>query len=160
VTAVAGESSFRERIAADGAVQAIAFEIAGEMHACDVLLVEEVVTKRRIHPLPDMPPRLLGVLRLRGDLVPVVDVAPLLSLALSAERAPTVLVVDAGGRRLGVAADHVHDVITLLPGSYRPAPGADAFVAAVARVDGALYTLVDLAEILREQTTPSLRETR
>jgi purine-binding chemotaxis protein CheW len=152
----AHERGFRARIAADLAVQAIAFEIAGEMHACDVLLVEEVVTRLRIHPLPDMPPRLLGVVRLRGDLVPVIDVAPLLSLALGAGP-PNVLVVESEGLRVGVAADFVHDVITLPPGSYRAAPGADAFVAAVARVEGRLYTLVDLAEILREQTLPILR---
>jgi purine-binding chemotaxis protein CheW len=154
--ALPNEGGFRAAIAADQAVQAIAFDIAGELHACDVLLVEEVVTKLRIHPLPDMPPRLLGVIRLRGDLVPVIDVAPLLSLSLAAG-APSVLVVEADGLRVGVAADHVHDVITLLPGSYREAPGADAFVAAVARVGETLYTLVDLAELLREQTTPILR---
>ena len=147
---------FRERIAADEPVQAIAFDIAGERHACDVLLVEEVATKLRIHPLPDMPPRLLGVVRLRGELVPVVDVAPLLSLSLTAA-APHVLVVESEGLRVAVAADYVHDVVTLPPGSYRAAPGGDAYVAAVARVDGTLYTLVDLAEVLREQTTPVLR---
>jgi purine-binding chemotaxis protein CheW len=151
-------AGFRERIAADLPVQAIAFQIAGEMHACDVLLVEEVVTKHRIHPLPDMPPRLLGVIRLRGDLVPVIDVAPLLALSLAPDVAPSVLVVESEGLRVGLAADFVHDVIALPPGSYHPAPGGDAFVAAVARVDGTLYTLLDLAEILREQTTPFLRE--
>jgi len=63
---------FRERVAEDQA-QVIAFRVGGEWHACDVQLVEEVVTRSGIHPLPDMPPRLLGVLRLRGELVPVLE---------------------------------------------------------------------------------------
>ncbi|MDB4949252.1 MAG: purine-binding chemotaxis protein CheW [Gemmatimonadetes bacterium] len=151
-------AGFRERIAADLPVQAIAFELGGETHACDVLLVEEVVTGRRIHPLPDMPPRLLGVVRLRGELIPVIDVAPLLSLALDRGRLSTILVLEADERRVGVAADYVRDVVTFPPGVLRPAPGSDAYVAAVAHMDGTLYTLVDLAEILREQTTLSPRE--
>jgi chemotaxis signal transduction protein len=150
--------SFRDRVASGEPLHVIAFELGGQMHACDVLLVEEVVTAQRIHPLPDMPPRLLGMLRLRGELVPVVDVAPVLALARTSA-APTVLVLDDGERRVGVAADYVHDVLTLPAGTLRPAPGADAYIAAVARLDGVLYTVVDLAEILREQNPISPRET-
>lgn len=144
---------FRERVAEDEA-QVIAFRIGGELHACDIQLVEEVVTKRRVHPLPDMPPRLLGMLRLRGELVPVLDVAPLLELRLQADT-PAILVVAVGDARLGVAVDATHDVVSLRPADYRPAPHGggdrDRYVAGVARVNGALVNLVDLAEMLREQ---------
>jgi chemotaxis signal transduction protein len=153
---VSAARPFRERAADDTGAQVIAFELGGELHACDVLLVDEVVTGQRVHPLPDLPPRILGMLRLRGELLPVIDVAPLLEQRLSAAR-PVVLVVETAAGQVGVAVDEVHDVVTLAPGSYRPAPGggADARLAGVARVDGRLVTLVDLAEILREQTTLS-----
>jgi chemotaxis signal transduction protein len=152
VSAVAEAGDFRERIATGEPVQVVAFEIGGRMHACDVLVVEEVVTKLVIHPLPDMPPRLMGVVRLRGELIPVLDVAPLLAASLG-DGEPTILVSDDGQRRVAVATDYVHDVLTLPAAAVRPAPGTDAHVAAVARLDGVLYTLVDLAEILRELST-------
>lgn len=149
----AGFRPFRERVAEDEA-QVIAFRLGGELHACDIQLVEEVVTKRRVHPLPDMPPRLLGMLRLRGELVPVLDLAPLLELTLDAE-VPAILVVAMGDARLGIAVDATHDVVSLSPADYRPAPHGggerDRFVAGVARVGGALLNLVDLAEMLKEQ---------
>ena len=148
-----GYRPFRERVAEDEA-QVIAFHLGGELHACDIQLVEEVVTKGRVHPLPDMPPRLLGMLRLRGELVPVVDIAPLLELELAAGT-PAILVVDVDGARLGVAVDATHDVVSLAPADYRPAPHGgserDRYVAGVARINGALVNLVDLAEMLREQ---------
>ena len=144
---------FRERVAEDEA-QVIAFRIGGELHACDIQLVEEVVTKRRVHRLPDMPPRLLGMLRLRGELVPVVDVAPLLELALEAEQ-PAIIVAAVGEVRVGVAVDAAHEVVTLTPAGYRPAPltggERDQFVVGVARIEGKLVNLLDLAEMLREQ---------
>lgn len=144
---------FRERVAEDEA-QVIAFQIGGELHACDIQVVEEVVTKRRVHPLPDMPPRLLGMLRLRGELVPVLDVAPLLDLELKS-KTPAILVVAVGDARLGVAVDATQDVVSLSPADYRPAPHSggerDQYVAGVARINGALVNLIDLAEMLREQ---------
>ena len=148
---------FRERVAEDQA-QVIAFRLGSEMHACDIHLVEEVVTKRPVHPLPDMPPRLLGVLRLRGELVPVLDVAGLLDLSLESAR-PAVMICHLGETRVGVAADAVHEVVGLHPEAYRPAPltgsDRDQFVVGVARVGGQLLNLIDLAELLREQTTLS-----
>ena len=150
-----GFRPFRERVAEDEA-QVIAFRLGGELHACDIQLVEEVVTRRRIHRLPDMPPRLLGMLRLRGELVPVLDVAPLLDLALGTEP-PAILVVALGESRLGVAVDAAQDVVALTPADYRPAPHTggerDEYVVGVARVDGRLVSLIDLAEMLREVTT-------
>ena len=148
---------FRERLTEDESVQAVAFGIGGEVHACDILLVEEIVTRQKIHRLPDMPARLLGVLRLRGELVPVLDVSPALDLALSPEREPAVMIVSLDEARVGVAADAVHEVVALPHGSLRPAPltggDRDQYVLGVARVDGRLLNLIDLAEILRAQTT-------
>jgi chemotaxis signal transduction protein len=153
MSAAGGFRPFRERVAEDEA-QVIAFRIGGELHACDVQLVEEVVQKRRVHPLPDMPARLLGVVRLRGELVPVVDVAPLLDLSLQAEQ-PAILMAAVGEVRVGVAVDAAHEVVTLSPADYRPAPltggERDQFVVGVARIDGTLVNLLDLAEMLREQ---------
>ncbi|HEX5727483.1 MAG TPA: hypothetical protein VFX98_18570, partial [Longimicrobiaceae bacterium] len=52
----------------------------------------------------------------------------------------------------------VDDVVTVPAGAVRPPPQASAadrggYVLGVARVDGALLTLIDLAELLRDHTT-------
>jgi purine-binding chemotaxis protein CheW len=148
---------FRDRVGEE-VVGGIAFRLGGEMHACDVALVEEVVTRRAVHRLPDMPPRLLGVLRLRGELVPVLDVAPMLELTLEAER-PAVLVVSFGDSRVGVAADAAEEVMSLSPDACLPPPHTggerDHYVLGLARVEGRLVNLIDLAEMLRSQAALS-----
>jgi purine-binding chemotaxis protein CheW len=149
-------ADFLARLGSEGA-QVIAFQLGEEMHACDVMLVQEVVTRRRVHPLPDMPPRVLGVLRLRGELVPVLDVAPALDLALTGDALRSVLIVETDSGWVGVATDGVHEVMQLGAGAVRGAPVAgrdrDGYVLGVARVGGMLLTLIDLAEMLRDQTT-------
>ena len=153
---------FRALLARGEGAQAVAFRLGGELHGCDIRLVEEVVTKRQIHPLPDVPPHLLGMLLLRGEMVPVLDVAPALGLTLADGRAPAVLVAALGEARVGVAAEAVHEVLEVPADAVRPAPHTggdrDAYVVGVARLEIGLVTLIDLAEILRERTTLDPRE--
>jgi purine-binding chemotaxis protein CheW len=148
---------FRALLARGEGAQAVAFRLGGELHGCDIRLVEEVVTKRTIQPLPDMPPHLLGVLMLRGEMVPVMDVAPALSVALEGGKTPSILVVTMGDGRVGVAVDAVHEVMDVPAECVRPAPHTggdrDAYVVCVARIEDRLVTLIDLAEILGERTT-------
>jgi purine-binding chemotaxis protein CheW len=148
---------FRTLVDRGQGAQAVVFRLGGELHGCDIRLVEEVVTKRTIQPLPDMPPHLLGVLMLRGEMVPVMDVAPALSMALDTAKTPSILVVTMGEGRVGVAVDAVHEVLDVPAECVRPAPHTggdrDAYVVCVARVADGLVTLIDLAEILSERTT-------
>lgn len=156
------EAGFRGRVERGDAVQVVAFHLGGELHGCDVALVEEVLTAARIHPLPDMPPEMLGVVLLRGELVPVLDVAPAVGLPATGGERRAVLVLGLGGTRVGVAADRLDEVRDISPETLRPAPYTggerDRYVAAVARLDVGLVNLIDLAELLRERATLEQRE--
>jgi purine-binding chemotaxis protein CheW len=151
------QAPFRERITAIAGAQVISFTMGGEVFACDVMLVQEVVTRRQVHPLPDMPPRLLGMIRLREELVPVIDVAPMLDLRLADASHRTLLIVESEDRWMGVATDGVSEVLHLSATAFRPAAVSgrdrDEYVLGVTRVEGMVVTLIDLAEMLRDQTT-------
>lgn len=147
---------FRALLDRGEGAQAVAFRLGGELHGCDIRLVEEVVTKRAVHPLPDVPGHVLGMLLLRGELVPVMDVAPALGLTREAGT-PSILVIGMGDARIGVAVEAVHEVLDVPADALRPAPHTggdrDAYVLGVARLQIGLVNLIDLAEILRERTT-------
>ncbi|HEV2146138.1 MAG TPA: chemotaxis protein CheW [Longimicrobiaceae bacterium] len=146
----------------DDAFRGVVFRLGSELHACDVRLVEEVVNGARVHPLPDVPRPLLGVIRLRGALVPVLDVAPGLGVRLEETETPDVLVLDAGDRRVGVAVDEAREVAAFPASTVRPAPprGAEReeHVLGVARAGDALVTLLDLAAVLEHFTSLTTRE--
>lgn len=154
--APAAAPDFRALLEGGAGAQAVAFRLGGELHGCDIRLVEEVVTKRAVHPLPDVPGHVLGMLLLRGEMVPVLDVAAALGLARG-PGAPSILVIGMGDARIGVAAESVHEVLDVPSDAIRPAPHTggdrDAYVVGVARLEIGLVNLIDLAEILRERTT-------
>jgi purine-binding chemotaxis protein CheW len=159
--AAAPGASFRARASAGLGASVVGFHLGGELHGCDVALVEEVLTRARIHPLPDMPADVLGVVSRRGELVPVLDLAPALGLPGTAERrAVVVLALD--GLRCAFAVDRLDEVREIPAEALRPAPHTggdrDRYVVAVARLERGLVNLIDLAELLRERTTLESRE--
>ena len=158
------EAPFRARVERGDDVRVVAFHLGGELHGCDIALVEEVVTRQRIHPLPDLPPEVRGVLLLRGEMVPVLDVADALGVYGGEGERAAVLVVGIGSTRVGVAADRMEEVLEVPPEALRPAPHTggerDQYVVAVARMPAGLVNLIDLAELLRERTTLETREQR
>jgi chemotaxis signal transduction protein len=61
-------------------MQALVLPIGADRYALDLADVREVVPDPQLTPLPGAPAGVLGVLNLRGDVVPVLDTARLLGL--------------------------------------------------------------------------------
>jgi chemotaxis signal transduction protein len=62
----------------------------------------ELVSRMPVSPIPNAPAWLQGLMNLRGNLVPVVDVAAVLGLESDAKASPLVLVFGKGDRAVGV----------------------------------------------------------
>lgn len=142
----------------------IAFRLDGEAHAFDLTHVEEVVVDRRPHPLPDMPAEMLGLLSLRGALIPVLDIAPRLGARLRTRGENGTIILNTPSGRVGIAVDGVDAVDGISPGSVRPAPGgggdAKPYLLGIAHLDVTLLTLVDPIAILSGREPKPTKEQR
>ncbi|MGH7286431.1 MAG: chemotaxis protein CheW, partial [Myxococcota bacterium] len=87
--------------------------------------VREIVRLRSITPIPRVPPIVLGVISLRGEIVQVLD----LRQALGAEpeppgrRARIVVLHGESGEVAGLLVDAVSEVLRVPESELRPAPG-------------------------------------
>jgi len=113
-----------------GRVQLCTFRIGGEDYAVDIMRVREIIQPLPITPVPRAPAFVEGVVRLRGEVIPVIDVRKRFGLAATpATRKTKFLVVHVAGRRLGLVVDEVCEVMRLARAEIRPAPalvGLDA----------------------------------
>jgi purine-binding chemotaxis protein CheW len=140
-------------------VQVVGFVLGGELHGLPVSDVDEVVEDAAIHPLPRGGPALLGILRLRGELIPVFDVGPALGLPPQPREGRVVVVVRGeGDRAFGVAADAADDVLSL-PQLHQPPGGGDLerILLGVGRAGGRLVTVLDPAGIVRGITPSAMQ---
>jgi purine-binding chemotaxis protein CheW len=149
------------RGAADGAGlsrQVLTFCLGGETYGVDILRVQELRGWAPVTRIPRSPAHVLGVLNLRGSIVPIVD----MRLRFALERAEftplTVIIVMSvetpeGQREFGLVVDSVSEVVDIAPGDLKAAPdlgsklGADALLG-LATVQDRMVILLNVDRLL------------
>jgi purine-binding chemotaxis protein CheW len=118
------------------------FTVGSERFAVPLADVEEAVDLPVIHFVPEMPPSMLGVVSLRGSLVPVFSPAAALGQTLGSRRAA--LIFRPGTRLVGVVVDDVEDTIVVNESDMRelPATEHDDLVVGVVHHEGHLISVM------------------
>lgn len=111
----------------DSVAELLSFTVAG----CDFCLpvgdVREVRSWSDPTPLPLSDPSLIGVINLRGTILPVIDLARKLGLSSLTMSPGVIIVVAKTGRLAGLAVDRVDDILTIPVGSLSPPPTLASF---------------------------------
>jgi purine-binding chemotaxis protein CheW len=146
-------------IDASGQGQYLTFRLATEEYGIDILSVQEIKGWSGATSLPESPPYLLGVINLRGSVVPIVDLRKRFGLA-QAEFGPTTVVIVArvddpdGARIAGFVVDAVCEVYTVGEKDRRQLPeavtGPQEFVQGLATVDDKMIILLDIERLLTQ----------
>jgi purine-binding chemotaxis protein CheW len=107
--------------------QYMTFKLGDELFAIDVSQVREVLEVGQITKVPTAPGYMRGVVNVRGQATPVVDLRLRFGLAPAADTVHTRIMVmeldlDGEATVLGGVADSVHEVIELDPANIHPAP--------------------------------------
>lgn len=106
-------------------VSLVLFDIGGRPHALEVGFVREVLRRPQLTFVPSATPALIGVTNVRGEMVTVADIGPLLGLPAPPVPGP-VIVLEAGDSPLGVVVEAVHDLVDVPEDAVVAVPAADA----------------------------------
>jgi len=138
--------------------QVLTFTLGDETYGVDILRVQEIRGWSPVTRIPQSQPHVLGVLNLRGSIVPIVDMRMRFSLQLAQYTPLTVIIVLAvespqGRRDFGVVVDGVSDVVDVALAEVKPAPelGAQAnteFIAGSPSVTGRMVMLLDIDRLI------------
>ena len=92
----------------------LAFKIGNEEYGVDILRVQEIRTYEKPTTIANATGELLGVMNLRGVIVPIIDLRLKLGqTAVQYDHLKVVIVLHIGQRTVGVVVDGVSDVLTL-----------------------------------------------
>ena len=131
----------------------VTVSIGGQQFAIDIMSVREIRGWSRSTPLPNAPAHFLGMINLRGTILPVVDLRARLGLGVSeVGRASVVIVVQIGPRQVGLLVDAVCDILRVTDGMIQPPPDLGngrphEFVHGVMTMDDAVVSLLYLDNI-------------
>jgi purine-binding chemotaxis protein CheW len=129
--------------------------LGDETYGIDILKVQEIRQIDRVTRVPKVARHVRGVLNLRGEIVPIVDLALLFGFPqpLSLMDA-SVIVLKVDGRLVGLAVSSVSDVIGLADEEILPAPelGDRAIANAISGIgsrDGSSLLLLDVDQLMK-----------
>ncbi|HYO53626.1 chemotaxis protein CheW [Archangium sp.] len=119
------ESAAAER---DPLVQLCAFFVGPEEYAVDIMRVEEILQPQTLTPIRGAPPFIEGIIRLRGSIIPVVDLRKrLFGVEAPVDTPKTrLLVCWLSRRRVAFTVDRVSEVVRLRRSEIKPAPAIGA----------------------------------
>ena len=129
--------------------------------ALDLASVREILRMMRVRPLPGAPAGVLGVINLRGETIPVIDLEKRLPAGAIAPTVDHHLVVIEGGSPIALAVTHVEDMETVDPDAWREAAGVlpeGVPLRGVARVKTDLVAVLDPDRLLEPGEVVSLAE--
>ncbi|MCZ8253299.1 MAG: chemotaxis protein CheW [Hylemonella sp.] len=139
----------------------LAFKLGDEEYGVDILRVQEIRSYEQPTHMVNTPDHILGVVNLRGVIVPIIDMRIKFGLSNPNYDKFTVTIVLTIGRQvIGMVVDAVSDVITLTPEQMRPVPefsGAidSKSVLALGSVGDRMLILLDINAVLN---TSSLQQ--
>ena len=137
--------------------QYLIFKLAGQDYALDVLQVKEIIEFGSLTKVPRTPRSMLGVINLRGNVVPVMHLGLNFGLPSSPITGRTCIIVaevDLSGERIltGIVADSVSKVMELSADETLPAPAFGTRVCAdylrgIGKSEGKLVLLLDIDKV-------------
>lgn len=146
-----------------GSHQVLTFTLGDETYGVDILRVQEIRGYSAVTRIPQAPAHVLGVLNLRGSIVPIVDMRMRFNLERAEYTPLTVIIVlsveSAVGRRdFGVVVDGVSDVIDVAVSDIKPAPELGAhvsteFIEGLAAVAERMVMLLDIDQLIGGDVT-------
>ncbi|WP_371153915.1 chemotaxis protein CheW [Jannaschia sp. 2305UL9-9] len=108
-------------------LELLTFQCGGRGYAVDIMAVREIRSWSQPTPLPHAPPYMLGMVNLRGSVLPVMDLAQRLGQAPTEENPRNVIIVIQQGNRLhGLLVDAVSDIVHPQPDQMQDMPKAVA----------------------------------
>jgi purine-binding chemotaxis protein CheW len=134
-------------------MQCLTFALAGQRYALPILTVQEIRRYSAPTSLPSVPSHVLGVINLRGTVVPVFDLRLRFGCAQApVDRLTVTIVVSVFGRHVGLVVDDVNKVISVQDGMLQPSPQLAShidisFVSGLVRDGDSLVTLLDIEKL-------------
>jgi purine-binding chemotaxis protein CheW len=148
----------------EGETQLVVFVLASEEFACNIADVREVLKMIRITPLPRSLNFVEGVINLRGEVIPVIDLRKRFNLP-SVDRTDEsrIIIVEVEERMVGLTVDSVSEVIRLSNKQIQEAPTQVAgeqtnLIMGVGKIDERMLIILNLERILTSEEQIALED--
>lgn len=148
-----------------GSLQMVSFQLAEEEYGIDISKVREIILVGEITQIPETPAFVKGLINLRSNIIPVIDLKLRFGLP-EAERTDDtrIMVVDVAGKTIGIIVDAVNEVLRISQSNIAPPPPTVAglgheYLTGLAKLENRLLIVLDIERILSNEEQNLSEET-
>ena len=137
-------------------IQLVGVKLGDEEYAIDVLKISTIIRSIEITIVPRMESYILGVMNLRGKVVPVIDLRVRFNLAKNDfDKATRIIVVNINDENIGFVVDEVTEVMRIKRSMVEPTPPlvgsiSQEYILGICKYDSRLIMLLDIDRVINE----------
>ncbi len=135
-------------------IQLVSFVLEEVEYGINILGVHEIMRYPEITRLPNAPGYIKGVINLRGNIIPVIDMRTRFGMSEAENTELTrIIVVETGEKLIGLLVDNVHQVVRLPEASIDSPAGliegvSEEYIVGIGRLRDRLIVILNLDNIL------------
>lgn len=142
----------------------LTFCLGKEDYGIEIKYVTEIVVVQKITEVPDMPGYVQGVINLRGQVIPVMDIRLRFNMEFREyDERTCVIVVNLEDMYVGLIVDTVQEVCEILPDNVSPAPSLgnsekNRYILGMGKIGPDVKILLDVNLLIQEDELVMLEE--
>ncbi|ADH85363.1 chemotaxis protein CheW [Desulfurivibrio alkaliphilus] len=142
----------------------LTFHLHGEDYGLEIRFVTEIIGIQKITKVPDMPHFLMGIINLRGKVIPVMDVRLRFKLPeREYDERTCIIVVDIEGTAIGLVVDQVQEVVDIPEDQVEPPPESrrgksSPFLQGMGKIGKEVKILLNVEKLLYDEQLESIKE--
>jgi purine-binding chemotaxis protein CheW len=134
----------------------LTFGIAEEGYGLEIRHVTEIIGIQPVTNVPDMPEHVIGVLNLRGKVIPIIDVRLRFNLPQREyDERTCIIVVNVDGNSVGLVVDKVNEVVDIPVKDIEPPPatgkGRSQYIQGLGKIDQQVKILLDIEALIADE---------
>ncbi|MCM2293455.1 chemotaxis protein CheW [Allorhizobium sp. BGMRC 0089] len=148
--------SYAVKNLAQGARELIAFRIGDQEFSVNIMSVREIRGWTQATPMPHAPHYVMGVINLRGAVLPIIDLSSRLGMKPVEPTARHVIIVaQVRAKVVGLLVDAVSDILTVTDDSIQPVPEISSdlerqYARGILSIDRRMICLVELDSLFSD----------
>jgi len=133
----------------------LTFNVDNEIYGFEIKYVRQIISLQEVTPMPDQPRYIKGVVNLRGQIIPVMDIRlKLLKKEREYDDRTCIVVLDIDELSMGVIVDRVSEVIEIADENITDAPefGHDIrehYIGGIGKVNDKIVILLDCRKLTK-----------
>ncbi len=136
----------------------LTFAVGEEVYGIGIGMVTEIVGLQPITTMPEMPDYMMGIINLRGKIIPVMDMRKRFHKEpLDYNDRTCIIVLDIHDVSVGLIVDHVNEVSTINDEDIAPPPDyrggiENKFISGIGKTGGEVKLLLDTEKLMHSET--------